>query len=119
MNRTIPLADLRLGMVLGEAATVNGQVLLASGTTLSAAHLAALTSCGVRSLSIKAADEQRAPIPINAKLVLAIDRNLRPRFARTDLQHPAMKEVYRLALVRRIQQTVNQLNPAPKATHES
>jgi hypothetical protein len=106
MNRIIPITLAQPGLVLGEAATADGQVLLAEGTTLTQAHLGLLTARGVRSLAVAVAKEQRAPI--ETKLVLAMDRNLRPRFARTDLQHPAMKEIYRLALMRRIQQTVMQ-----------
>jgi hypothetical protein len=104
MNRIIPITLAQPGLVLGESATANGQVLLAEGTTLTQAHLAMLTTRGVRSLAVAVAKEQRAPI--ETKLVLAMDRALRPRFSRTDLQHPAMKEIYRLALMRRIQQTV-------------
>ncbi len=115
MNRIIPLAELRPGMILGEAAMVDGQVLLASGTTLTPAHLTVLSTRGVRSLAVVVADEQRTPI--DTKLVLAIDRSLRPRFARTDLQHPAMKEIYRLALMRRIQRTVSQAQTTPGANH--
>ena len=115
MNRIIPLAELRPGMVLGDAASVDGQVLLANGTTLSAAHLTVLSARGVRSLAVVVPDEQRTPI--DTKLVLAIDRSLRPRFARTDLHHPAMKEIYRLALMRRIQRTVSHIDAAPGAGH--
>ncbi len=115
MNRIIPLADLRPGMVLGEAASVAGQVLLAGNTTLTPAHLLILQARGVRSLAVTVPDEQR--IPVDTKLVLAIDRALRPRFARTDLQHPAMKEIYRLALMRHIQRTVSQVQTPPGAAH--
>lgn len=104
MNRIIPITLAQPGLVLGEAATADGQVLLTEGTALTQAHLAMLTARGVRSLAVAVAKEQRAPI--ETKLVLAMDRALRPRFARTDLQHPALKEIYRLALMRRIQQTI-------------
>ena len=104
MNRISPISLAQPGLVLGEAASADGQVLLAEGTTLTQAHLGMLTARGVRSLAVAVAKEQRAPI--GTKLVLEMDRLLRPRFARTDLQHPAMKEIYRLALMRRIQQTL-------------
>ncbi len=110
MNRIIPLALAQVGLVLGEPATADGQVLLAAGATLTQAHLKMLATRGVRSLAIAVAKEQRAPI--DTKLVLATDRVLRPRFARTDLQHPAMKEIYRLALMRRIQLTLLQTESA-------
>jgi hypothetical protein len=106
MNRIIPLTLAQVGLVLGEPATVDGQVLLAAGTTLTQAHLNLLATRGIRALAIAVPKEQRAPI--DTKLVLATDRALRPRFARTDLQHPAMKEIYRLALMRRIQLTLLQ-----------
>lgn len=109
MNRIIPLAMAQVGLVLGEPATADGQVLLAAGATLTQAHLNMLATRGVRSLAIAVAKEQRAPI--ETKLVLAMDRALRPRFARTDLQHPAMKEIYRLALMRCIQRTLLQTEP--------
>jgi hypothetical protein len=108
MNRIIPLSVAQPGLVLGEPASADGQVLLTAGTTLTPAHLTMLTTRGVRSVAIVVAKEQRAPI--ETRLVLAMDRALRPRFTRTDLQHPAMKEIYRLALMRRIQQTLTQGN---------
>lgn len=104
MNRIIPLTTAQAGLVLGEPVSADGQVLLASGTTLTAGHLTMLANRGVRSLAVLVAQEQRAPI--ETKLVLAMDRAQRPRFVRTDLNHPALKEIYRLALMRRIQQSV-------------
>lgn len=104
MNRIIPLSAAQAGLVLGEPASADGQVLLAAGTALTAGHLAMLANRGVRSLAIAVAQEARAPI--ETKLVLAMDRQQRPRFVRTDLAHPAMKEIYRVALMRRIQQSV-------------
>lgn len=104
MNRIVPLAQAKAGMVLAQAADASGQVLLAAGTALTDAHLAMLATRGVRSLAIAVPDEQRGPI--DTKLVLSVDRALRPHFVRCDLQHPALKELYRLALMRKIQQTV-------------
>lgn len=104
MNRIIPLSAAQAGLVLGEAASADGQVLLSAGTTLTAGHLAMLANRGVRSLAIAVPQENRAPI--ETKLVLAMDREQRPRFVRTDLNHQAVKEIYRLALMRRIQQSV-------------
>jgi hypothetical protein len=104
MNRIIPLTAAQAGLVLGEPASIDGQVLLAVGTTLTTGHLAMLANRGVHSLAITVPQEDRAPI--ETRLVLAMDKVQRPRFARTDLTHPAMKEIYRLALMRRIQQSV-------------
>ncbi|HEX3135396.1 MAG TPA: hypothetical protein VHX44_17665 [Planctomycetota bacterium] len=117
MNRIIPITLAQPGLVLGEAVQVDGQVLLAEGTTVTQAHLGMLTARGVRSLCVVVATQQRAPI--ETKLVLAMDRTLRPRFARTDMQHPAMKEMYRLALMRLIQQTILHAgkNPGNGAPH--
>jgi hypothetical protein len=114
MNRITPLADLRPGMVLGDAASVDGQVLLARGTALTQAHLGVLAARGVRSLAIAVPEANRTTV--DTRLVLALDRSLRPRFARTDLQHVAMKEIYRLALMRRIHQ-VSQAAAAPGDGH--
>src|ERR1043165_2061345 len=105
MNRIIPLSSAQPGLVLGEPASADGQVLLASGTTLTAGHLAMLANRGVRSLAIAVPQENRAPI--ETKLVLAVDRQQRPRFVRTDLTPPAIKEISRLALLRRIQQSMH------------
>ncbi len=104
MIRVVSLAQAKVGMVLGQPADVAGQVLLSEGTTLTNAHLAMLKTRGVNVLAITVPEEQRAPI--DAKMVLSADRLLRPRFARNNLQHPALKEIYRLALMRRLQQTV-------------
>jgi hypothetical protein len=102
MIRTIAITQAKAGMVLGQPADAAGKVFLAEGTTLTDAYLALLNARGVRSVAIQVQDDQRKPIDTRA--VLALDRQLRPRFARNNLQHPALKEIYRLALMRRIQQ---------------
>lgn len=98
MNSVLPLASLQAGMVLAEAASTGGQTLLAAGTVLTTTHLAMLKERQVRSLVI--VDAGSKPAPPDAKLVLTTDKLLRPRFRCTDLSHPAMKEMYRLALLR-------------------
>ena len=98
MNRIVPLAVAQPGMVLGEAAAANGQVLLAGGTVLTAPHLAFLRESQVRTLVL--AEPEGKSAPPDAKTILLTDKSLRPRFARTDLKHPAVKEMYRLALLR-------------------
>jgi hypothetical protein len=102
MNRVLVLSEVQVGMVLGADASVQGQVLLSAGTTVTAAHLTLLAARGVRSLAIAVPAAGR--MAIDPKLVLACDRHLRPRFVRCDLQHPALKEIYRLALLRRLHQ---------------
>lgn len=103
MNRIIPFSLAQPGMVLAEAAAADGQVLLAAGTELNAAQIAMLTKRGVRSLSIVQA-QQRARL--GAQQVLELDRVLRPRFARCGLAHPALKELYRLALLRQVRRAL-------------
>ncbi len=103
MNRIIPFSLAQPGMVLAEAASADGQVLLAAGTALSAPQLGMLGKRGVRSLSIVQAETQAG---LSAKQVLEIDRTLRPRFVRCDLQQPVMKEIYRLALTRQVRQAM-------------
>jgi len=98
MNRIVPFPVAQPGMTLGEAATAGGQVLLAAGTVLTTAHIAMLRERKVRTL-VLAEPEGKSAAP-DAKSILATDKALRPRFARTDLKHPAMKEMYRLALLR-------------------
>jgi len=103
MNRIIPFSLAQPGMVLAEAAAADGQVLLAVGTALTSAQIGMLDKRGVRSLTIVQAQAQTG---LGAKQVLELDRVLRPRFVRCDMQHPVIKEVYRLALMRRVQQAM-------------
>jgi hypothetical protein len=103
MNRIIPFSLAQPGMVLAEVAAIDGQVLLAVGTVLTAAHIGMLEKRGVRSLTITQAKLQAG---LGARQILELDRELRPRFVRCDMQHPVIKEVYRLALMRRVQQAM-------------
>lgn len=103
MNRIIPLSLAQPGMVLAEAVAADGQTLMAAGLTLGAAHVAMLTKRGVRSLSIVHTQPQTG---LGARQILEIDRALRPRFIRTDMRHPMIKELYRLALTRQVQQAM-------------
>lgn len=102
MNRIIPFSLAQPGMVLAEAAAADGQVLLAVGTALTAAQIGMLDKRGVRSLTI-ALPPAQAQTGMGARQVLELDRVLRPRFVRCDMQHPVIKEIYRLALMRRVQ----------------
>lgn len=103
MNRIIAYSMLQPGMTLAEAVSVDGQVLLAAGTVLTSAHIAMLGKREVRSLSIR---QQPGSATLPARVILDLDKQLRTRFVRADLQHPVVKEVYRLALMRRVHQTM-------------
>ncbi|MBN8524867.1 MAG: hypothetical protein J0M02_06005 [Planctomycetes bacterium] len=103
MNRIVAFSMLQPGMVLAEAASIDGQVLLAAGTTLTSAHIAMLGKRGVRSLAVR---QQPATATLPARVILELDKQLRAKFVRADLQHPVVKEVYRLALTRRVHQTM-------------
>lgn len=104
MNRIIPFSMVQPGMVLAEAAEAEGQVLLAVGTALTPAHIGMLGKRGVRSLAIK---QQPGTGALPARRILELDKQLRARFLRCDMQHPVVREVYRLALMRQVQRVIH------------
>jgi len=97
MSVPIPLADARPGMVLADPAVAMGTVLLGPGMVLTAAHLSLFATRGLRSIRIK---DAVADAPPSAKAVIAADKTLRPLFAHCNLGHPAIKELYRISLLR-------------------
>ena len=97
MSVVVALPDARPGMILAEPAVAMGTVLLGPGTVLTVAHLVLFAARGLRSVRIK---DAAADAPPMARAVIAADKTLRPLFAHCNLGHPAIKELYRIALLR-------------------
>ncbi|MFW5722340.1 MAG: HDOD domain-containing protein [Desulfohalobiaceae bacterium] len=98
----LPTERLEAGMVLAEDLYGNsGRLLLPGGTVLTSSHLDVLATRGVEgvevALSSEGEDESPGPAP---ELLEASQTYLSRFFACTDLDHPAMAAIFRLAVKR-------------------
>jgi hypothetical protein len=99
--RIIVIEDLQAGMVLAKpAVNTKGQVLLGAGIPVTGKHLEVLRNFGVVEVAVEG-DAPPEP-PIDPRLLDQVENAMRPAFARANLKHPAMQEIYRLALMVRV-----------------
>ena len=102
---TINLEDLEEGMVLAvDAQDRDGRVLLKAGTSLAAKHLTIFKTWGIASAEIEGVSREEVEAAHTKELdpgaLERADEVLKVLFQHTDLNHPAVAELYRL---RRIQ----------------
>ena len=95
------------GMVLlSDVHDRSGRLLLGSDTELNAKHLRMFRTWGITEADIAGIDDQEACASIAADLdperLAAAENELRPLFRNADLSYPAMAELFRLCLLRRV-----------------
>jgi len=101
------LDNLAEGMVLkSDVNDRNGRLLLGCGAELDARHLRMFRMWGITEANIVGADDQAGgPAPVSdvdpARLASA-EKELLPLFRNTDLSYPAMGELFRLCLIRKV-----------------
>jgi hypothetical protein len=93
------------GMILGaDVRDRSGRLLLGSGTELSERHLFILRTWGVVEVEIAGAeeevDDQNSAETIDPSLWAAIERKIAPLFTHADINHPAIKELMRMRILR-------------------
>ncbi len=99
--RIIVIEELQPGMVLAKpAVNAKNQVLLGAGIAVTPRHLEVLRNFGVLEVAVEG-DAPPEP-PIDPRLLNQVEDEMRPAFARANLRHPAMQELYRLALLARV-----------------
>lgn len=104
---TILLDNLAAGMIL--ASDVHdraGRMLLGAGSELTAKHLVIFRTWGVAEVQIVGEDDgspssQLLPPELTAEQLVVAESALAPLFATTNLDHPAMAELFRLAALRK------------------
>jgi hypothetical protein len=103
----VALENLEPGMVLAaDARDRNGRLLLGEGAELEAKHFFIFRTWGIveaEIVGVSEADSIECHDTITReKLNQAKDRLL-PRYCHTDLEHPAVRELLRLAVLREVQ----------------
>jgi len=103
----LALDNLAEGMVLqSDVHDRNGRLLLGCGAELAAKHLRMFRMWGITEADIVAADDQAGGQPLASDVdpvrLAAVEDELRPLFRNTDLSYPAMGELFRLCLLRKV-----------------
>jgi hypothetical protein len=102
----VALENLKPGMILADnVLDKNNRLLLGSGVELETKHLFIFRTWGIAEADIVGDDSTESPsVPddITQEAVDAARTALLPLYGHTDLEHPAMKELFRLAILRSV-----------------
>jgi hypothetical protein len=101
----VTLDNLTPQMVLGaDVRDRSGRLLLGGGTELTERHLYILRTWGVVEVEIVGIEDgctdTKAPETIDPKLLEPIESKIYPIFSHTDKEHPAIKELMRMRIIR-------------------
>lgn len=104
----VALDNLEVGMVLADdVKDRNGRMLLGAGAELTQKHLTIFRTWGVVEADIAGidyiSDETPLPAEIDPAAVEAAELTLIPLFKHCGTDHPALKELLRLAAIRKVQ----------------
>jgi hypothetical protein len=103
----LALDSLAEGMVLkSDVHDRNGRLLLGGGVELNAKHIRMFRMWGVAKTDIVGIDEQAGGTAdaanVDPACLKAAENELRSLFRNTDLSYPAMEELFRLCLLRKV-----------------
>lgn len=104
----VAVDNLEVGMVLAsDVQDRNGRMLLGAGAELTQKHMVVFRTWGITEVDIAGIDyaETEAPLPaeVDPEAVAAAETALLPHFKHCGLEHPALKELLRLAAIRKVQ----------------
>lgn len=103
----VALENLEAGMVLAaDVLDRNGRLLLGEGAELGAKHLLIFRTWGVAEAAIVGESDSESnvlPDSVTAEKLDQAKSSLLPRYCHTDLEHPAISELFRLAVMREVQ----------------
>lgn len=104
----LPIDSLEIGMVLAsDVQDRNGRMLLGAGAELTQKHLTIFRTWGVIEADIAgidyASDESPLPAEVDPAALMAAEEELAPLFSHAGVEHPALRELLRLAAIRRVQ----------------
>ena len=98
----IHINKLKPGMVLAkEVRDINGRLLLKSRKEIQSSHIRIFKTWGVTEVNIRGNNGSReaTTCPVDPKLVEKTKETTRELFCHTDLDHPAMKEIFRISVL--------------------
>lgn len=103
----IRLEELVEGMVLADdVLDRSGRVLLGRGMVLNSRHIRMFMTWGVRQADIQGEEsltgQERAPEMRDMSLVQAAEDELKPLFRNVDMENPAIAELFRLCVDRKV-----------------
>lgn len=104
----LPIENLEIGMVLAsDVQDRNGRMLLGAGAELTQKHLTIFRTWGVVEADIAgidyADDESPLPSEVDPAALKAAELTLIPLFIHAGTDHPALRELLRLAAIRKVQ----------------
>lgn len=99
--------DVNEGMVLSEAVQdIKGRLLLKEGQTIESSHIRILKMWGITEIKIVGEADSEAESDIDSDLLEKIQEDTKQYFIHTDLNHPAMSEIFRLSVLFRSQSNI-------------
>lgn len=104
----VAVDNLEIGMVLaGDVQDRNGRMLLGAGTELTQKHLVIFRTWGIAEVDIAGIDyvDNESPLPpeVDQAALEAAELSLIPLFRLAGTEHPALRELLRLAAIRKVQ----------------
>lgn len=104
----VAVDNLEVGMVLAaDVKDRNGRMLLGAGAELTQKHLVIFRTWGIDEVDIAGIDYAETETPLPAELdpaaVAAAEQLVAPLFCHAGTGHPALKELLRLAAIRKAQ----------------
>ncbi len=104
----LPIDNLEVGMVLAnDVMDRTGRLLLGAGAELTQKHLTIFRTWGVVEADIAGLDyaEDESPLPaeVDPAALAAAEEALLPLFSHAGVEHPALRELLRLAAIRKVQ----------------
>lgn len=104
----VAVDNLEVGMVLSAPVQDrNGRMLLGAGAELTQKHLVVLRTWGITEVDIAGIDQgdSTTPLPdeVDPTAVAAAETALLPLFRHAGTDHPVLKELLRLAAIRKVQ----------------
>ena len=112
----IKIEDIEVGMTLGaDVRNHLGQILLAAGREITEKGFKVLKAWGITEADIAGIGKEKAPgqrvTRTDPALIQEAEARLLEKFRRTDLEHPFLKELFRLAALRMVR------NQSPGGCH--
>ncbi len=103
----VSLADIEIGMILGsDVVNRNGLVLLKSGQEITEKHLKILKMWGITEIDIKGLEKEgvldKKAAGVDPLVIEEAKKKAQQIFKYNNLEHPFIKELYRLVTLRLI-----------------
>ena len=104
----VQIDNVEVGMVLAsDVQDRNGRMLLGAGAELTQKHLVVFRTWGVIEVDIAGIDyaqeESSIPAELDPAAIAAAQEELLPHFIHSGIEHPALKELFVLAAIKKVQ----------------